>query len=260
MSWGVLEIRYKNFFVTATGQLLCGVGKFDLTELELLEDSPHLGNVIQRKNKLGLQSSQARRHGLEVSRREIVPIELQSEIRRVEVEKSLRPVKANEQLFVREILNLHPCKSHVRLFDDLRKAIWIQSGWLRNVTFIVQAADQSRIAVFQQIQVARCALDVGERFRIGRLEKLMPFPTHEHKAEIAEQFFVMLLAYPEEIHHLAVEIVQDLYLRRLFVEEDLCAARERLNVGCVFREDGDDLPRYRSFAADVGQRSDHVWM
>jgi hypothetical protein len=42
------------------------------------------------------------------------------------------------------------------------------------------------------------------------------------------------------------------------VEEHLCAACKWLNVGRVLREDGNDFIRDRAFAADVGQRSDHV--
>src|ERR1039458_2053065 len=67
----------------------------------------------------------------------------------------------------------------------------------------------------------------------------------------------MLLAYAEEIYHLAVEIVQDLNLGWLLLEEHLCAARKRFDVCRVFRKDIDDLLRKRALASDVGQWTSH---
>ena len=69
-------------------------------------------------------------------------------------------------------------------------------------------------------------------------EQVEPRPAHEHEAEIPDELLVMLLADPEEVHDLAVEIVQDLDLRRLLAEEHLRAARECLDVRRVLRETG----------------------
>jgi len=204
---GALEIRDEHFFIAAASFLLRGVEQLDVTELELLEDSPHLGDIVQGKHEFCLQTRETLRHFLEVLCSEIVSIELQTEIRRVEVEECFRSIESLKDLFIREILKLHSRKSLVRLLDDFGKTFRIKSWRLRNVAFIVQVADQSGVAIFQEKQMSSSALDVGERPWIGRLEQLMPLPAHEHEAQIANQFLVMLLADAEKVHHLAVEIV-----------------------------------------------------
>jgi hypothetical protein len=40
------EIRDEDFFVTASGHFLRRIVEIDVTELELFEDSAHLGNII----------------------------------------------------------------------------------------------------------------------------------------------------------------------------------------------------------------------
>jgi hypothetical protein len=61
----------------------------------------------------------------------------------------------------------------------------------------------------------------------------------------------MLLADAEEVHHLAVEIVQNLDLRRLFAEKNLSASGKWLDIGCVFRKHLDDLLGNSTLAADI---------
>jgi hypothetical protein len=119
------------------------------------------------------------------------------------------------------------------------------------VTLVVQIADQSGVAVFQQIQVTRCALDISERCRIGRFQEFMPPAAYQYEAEISEQFFVMLLADAEEVHHLAIEIVQYFDLRRVLAEENLRAAGKRFNICFVFRKYRDNLIGNRTLTADV---------
>ena len=70
-------------------------------------------------------------------------------------------------------------------------------------------------------------------------------------------FFVMLLAYAEEVHHLPVKIVQDLDLGGFLLEKYLGTSRECFHERFVRRERIDDLLCYRALAADVGQGATH---
>jgi len=63
----------------------------------------------------------------------------------------------------------------------------------------------------------------------------------------------MQLANAEEVHHLTVQVVQDLRFRRRFSKKNLPAAQERFDVRVVLREYRNDLIRQRVFAADVGE-------
>ncbi len=51
------------------------------------------------------------------------------------------------------------------------------------------------------------------------------------------------LADAKEIDDFAVEIIQHFHFRRLFMKENLCAARECLDIGRMLRENLNDLPR-----------------
>jgi hypothetical protein len=66
------------------------------------------------------------------------------------------------------------------------------------------------------------------------------------------------LADPEKVHHVAVQVVQYLNLRRLFVKEHLRASGECLDIGGVRRKDFDDLFRDSVLAAYVGERANHA--
>ena len=75
------------------------------------------------------------------------------------------------------------------------------------MALVVQAADQTRIGVFQEIQVARRPLDVGERHWIDRFQDFMPLPAHDEEPRITNQFLVMLLTDSKKVDHLTVKIV-----------------------------------------------------
>jgi hypothetical protein len=256
---GSLEVCDQHFAIAATGDFLSGVKEVDLPESELLENSMHFRNVVQGEDEFGFQARKALCHLFEVRCGEIVAIETQAEIGRVEVEEGIWPIESLEHFFIREVFNLHPREALVRRFDDFREALRIQSRRLRNMALVVQTADQSSVAVLQEIQVASRALDIGEQCRIGRLEQFVPSAAHKHEAKIAKQFLIMLLADAEEVHHLAIEVIQYFDFGRVFAEEHLRPSSERLDVCRVFRKDVDDLLRNRALAADVRQRSDHVW-
>src|ERR1019366_6812254 len=115
----------------------------------------------------------------------------------------------------------------VRFFNDLRQTFGVEPGWLRHAVPIIGIADESRVAVLKEIQLPGRALDVGELRRIGVQKHLKPLPTHHDEPKVADQFLVMLLAYAEEIHHLPVEIVQDLTLEWLLLEKTLGPPRNR---------------------------------
>jgi len=246
------EIGDEHFFVTSSNHVPGCVVDFDPADFEILEDRAHLRNVIEREHELAFQCREPRRHCFEVSGNKIVAIQLQAEIRRVEIEQRLRTVIAFEHLFVWQVLKLHPREPFVRIPDDLGEALRIESRRLLHAALVVQVADKSRIAVLQEIQVARRALDVGEHRGIRSLERIMPLAAHEHEAEIAKQLLVVLLADAEEVHHLAVEVVQDFDLGRFFAEKHLGPPGERFHVCCVLRKERDDLIGKPVLAADVG--------
>src|ERR1017187_7413778 len=123
----------------------------------------------------------------------------------------------------------------VRFLNDLRQTFGVEPGWLRHAVPVVRMADESRIAVLQEIQLADRALNVGELRRIGVQKQFKPLPAHDYETQAANQFLVMLLAYAEEIYHLTVEVIQYLDLGRLLLEEHLRATRKRFAVRRVFR-------------------------
>jgi hypothetical protein len=100
-------------------------------------------------------------------------------------------------------------------------------------------------------------LDVGKRCRIGVEKQFKPFPAYENEAQVSDEFLVMLLADAKEIHHLAVEIVQDFYLAWRLLEENLGAARKNFTIREVLWENVNDLLRNRAFPADVSKWSPH---
>lgn len=243
-----------------SGRSLHGVGKIDPAELESGKDRSHLRHIIQREYELAAHFSQSLREFLEVALGKIEAVKLAPEIGRVEVEKRAGAVVALQDVLIRQVFNLHAEEPVVRVFDKVGKTLRIESRRLLDGVAECPVAHEPSVGVLLQVEKAGAALDVGEELRILCLQEIEPLAAHDHEFHVAHEFFVVRLAHAEERHDFSVEIVQDLDRRRLFVEEHLRAASEYLDVGFVLREYLDNFRRDAVLAADVGQRSFHVWM
>ncbi len=73
----------------------------------------------------------------------------------------------------------------------------------------------------------RCPLHICQGRWGSRLQQVKPLATHEKKAEIPEQFLMMQLADAEEVHNLAIQVIQDFHFGWLLAEEHLSASGER---------------------------------
>jgi len=58
----------------------------------------------------------------------------------------------------------------------------------------------------------------------------------QREPQIADQLFVVRLAYRIEVHQLAIEVIQHLHCGRLFVEKNLGASGEGPDIGDMCRE------------------------
>jgi hypothetical protein len=122
------------------------------------------------------------------------------------------------------------------VFKELREFVEIESRRLDYVPVIVGMSHEARKGILEKIEVPRRPLNIRQGRRVSCLLKVKRFATHESETQIPNEFLVMELAHAEEIHDLAVKIVQDFDGGGFFVKEHLRAARERLDVGRVFRK------------------------
>src|ERR1051326_2230836 len=119
-------------------------------------------------------------------------------------------------------------------FNELGKALEVKTRWLDNVTMIDGIAYQAREGILEQIQVPPGALDIREHRGIGRFHAVKPFAAHEHEAEVAEQLFIMLLAYAVKVYELPIQVVQNFNATWGFMKEDLSPPRKRFHIGRGF--------------------------
>src|SRR4051812_4583619 len=95
------------------------------------------------------------------------------------------------------------------VFNELGKALQVETRRLDHIAVIDRVANETRKAVPQYIKVACGPLDVCECGWIAPLQKIKPLTTHHYVLEIPEQFLIVLLADTVEIHNLTVEIIQN---------------------------------------------------
>ena len=232
----MLEVRDEYFAVFAARVLLCGVGQFHGPDREAVEQGPHFRRVIQREHELPAKFAKTLLERLEICGREVVSVQLPCEVRRVEVKKRGRAIKSFKNFFVGQTLDLHSCQSLMGVFKERREFVEIEPRLLNHMPVIGGVSYQTRKGILEDIEVPRRPLDVRQCRRVGGLLEIKRFATHESETEIPDQLFVMQLAGAEEIHELAIQIVQHFDDGGLLVEEHLCAARECLDVGRVFRK------------------------
>jgi hypothetical protein len=145
----------------------------------------------------------------------------------------------------------------MRFLDQFRQALRIEARGLYHGGTEILVVHTACVAGLLEIQKPRAALDVGEHFNVCCKEKIEVLPAYDGEPHKANQFLVVQLADAEEIHELAIEIVQNLDFGWFLLKKDLCSTGERLDVGLVLRKDRDDLFCNRAFAADVGERTSH---
>jgi hypothetical protein len=231
-----LEIHDQDLAVTAARVLLGGVREFYPANMEAIEQGADFGYVVQGQDEFALDAFQTPREFPEVSLFEVIAIEFPPVVGRVEKEERRRPVVIAKDGVVREAVDLDPFQSLMRIFNELGEAFRVEPRWLDDVPMVDGMADEARERILQEIQIPGGPLDVGERRGIGRSNQVEVFAAHEREAQIPQQLFVMGLADAEEIHDLAVKIVQDLNLRRRLVKKYLCAACESFDVRRVLRK------------------------
>ncbi|HEV8414591.1 MAG TPA: hypothetical protein VGQ49_13430 [Bryobacteraceae bacterium] len=222
-----------------------------------MEEFSHPGHVVQRENELALQVAELFRKIREVIVSEIESVQRTAPVRRIQIEQRGSPVKPFEDIGVRQTLNLNPLKSLVCIFKELGKASGIETRRSNNGVTVSSVTNQACESVFLEIEKAGGALDIGQCVGVFGLEECEPFPADEDELEIPEKFLMMALADPKEVHHVAVQVVQDLDGGRVFVKEHLRAASKRFNVRRVLRKDLDDLRGDAILPSYICERSDH---
>jgi hypothetical protein len=121
-------------------------------------------------------------------------------------------------------------------FKELREPLEIESRFLDHVPVVNGMSHQARKRILEKVKIPCRSLDVGQGRRIGRLKKVEVAATHQKEPKIPDELFMMVLAYSEEIHDLAVQIVQYLDGGRFLVEEHLSTAGECLDICLVRRK------------------------
>ena len=225
--------------------------------METAEEIPHLGHVVQRKHELAPEFPEALFELSEIGFAEIEPVETPPPIRRIEIKERGGAVEPAEDLLVRQAFDLDAGQAAVRFFDDLRHPFGIEARQRGNVIVVLPATDQARIRVLLEVEEPGGALDIGEALRVLNLKQLEPLSAHDDELQEPQQFLIVELADPEEVHDIAVQVVQNFSRRRFLVKEHLRSARERLHVGGVLGEDRDDLLRDAVLATDVRKRAAH---
>src|SRR5258708_2682990 len=97
----------------------------------------------------------------------------------------------------------------------------------------------------------RCPLDIRETRWIRDLEQLEPGTAHQHVFQVSNQLVRVLLADTEEVHDLAIEVVQNLDCGWFFVKKNLGSAAEYLDIGRMLGKHRDDLFSEAGLPADV---------
>jgi len=250
---GVLppEVRNQDFAVALVGTLLGGVGELHALDMEAVEQGADLGNVVQRQDELAAQALEAFRELREIFLLEVVVVQLAAKVRRIEIEQGCWAVVAAKNLLVRQALDLHPFQPLVGIFKERGEFGGIESRRLYHMPVVGGMTHEARKGIFEKVEIPRRPLHVGQGRWIGCLQQFEPAAAHEKEFAIPDEFLVVRLADAEEVHNLAVEIIQHLHPRGLLVEEHLGAAREGLDVRRVLRKYLNDPLCETVFPSDV---------
>lgn len=103
----------------------------------------------------------------------------------------------------------------------------------------------------------RCALDIGQSFRVGPLEQIVPSTANDHEAHVPYELFIVILADSKERHDIAAQVVDDLHIRFRLSEEQLTSSEKRFCVASVFRNEWQNSSGSTVLATDVNERGNH---
>lgn len=227
--------------------------------MKTLEHPPDVRVVIDADHHLPLAAPHEVGHTLVVLEGEIHPIALGLPVRRVHVEKGVRPVIPLGTVQPGQILDV-----------DAGQAL--PGG--REVLFDPQQVDGRRRrgraerlpghlateGMVLQVEEARSALDVSQGFGPGHLLPLKDLAAGKGPFELAHELLEVVLHHPVEAHQVAVNVVQHLGRRRHRAEEEeRSAAGKHLDVALMGREQRDKTVGQAALAAHPGNdRIGHI--
>jgi hypothetical protein len=232
--------------------------QLDLPLVIVAEQCADLRHVVQRQHELAFDLSQPFFQLHEIGFAEVEAVKLAAPIRRIQIEKRLGTVVPAQDLFVGQVLDLDIPKSLVSVFDELRKIFRIEVRWPRDAVVVIAVHDKPPEGVLLEVEEPCRTLNISEAIGILLLEVIEPIAARENVFQITQEFLVMRLTDPKEVDDFSEAVIQDLDRRRIFMEENLCASGEWLDVSRVLWKDLDDLVCYSVFSADVWKRANHV--
>src|ERR1043165_10269991 len=109
--------------------------------------------------------------------------------------------------------------------------------------------------MFLEIKESASALDIGESCGIFGGHQFIPPAADQAVVEIPNQFFVVVLADPEEIYDIEIQVIEHFHLGCLLVEEHLGTTGKGFDIGGVLGQHGNNLFGKAVLAADVGDES-----
>src|ERR1039458_3896949 len=171
--------------------------------------------IVKREQELALDVVEPLLQCQEIFFRKVELIQLPLPVRRIKVEASRRTVVLFKNLFVGQALDLYPLQSLVCLPEDVGDARGVVVRGLGHAVMEGLPHYQPAEGVFLKVEESSGALNVGERCRVGPRLKLVQLAAGRPISQVADQFFVVPLAYPEEVDDLAVAVVENLNARWL---------------------------------------------
>jgi hypothetical protein len=172
---------------------------------------------------------------------EIEAVQVAAPIWRVQIKQRRFSVEALEDFGIRQALDLNALKSLMCIFKELGNTSGIEARWSNDAVAVFSVADQASERVLLEIKKPGGALDIGQRIGVFGLEEGEPLPADQDELEVPDELLMVVLADPEEAHHIGIQIVQNFDSGRLLAEENLRASGEGLNIRRVLRENLDDL-------------------
>src|SRR5665213_2668552 len=91
----------------------------------------------------------------------------------------------------------------MRLIEDFRQSLRVEGARRDDANLVILAADQPGERILLQVEESRGSLDVSERLRVLRFQCGKPLSAGQHEFHAADQFLMMCLADPEQVHNIA---------------------------------------------------------
>jgi hypothetical protein len=119
--------------------------------------------------------------------------------------------------------------------EDHRNPVRIVIGTVLNGGCEILPPNQSTIAILLEIKESGCSLNFRKRCRVLFLKELKPLPAGGAELQIPYKFLMVQLTDAKKIEDFLIHVIQNLYSGWFFMEENLSATTERLDVCCVPR-------------------------